>query len=184
MSTERSGEIPEAIADGDILASREAGGRFLRGSGIRVIAYGSGLLVGLAATPLVTRHLGPVERVQADLVEVLEGRRLVQPVEDLHVVVLRRRRLALERVEVDAQGPQPQLLRLLGGILLFQRMDGVLGAGLPGARGVAGWSGLPSILVGRPSWLSTIKPSASHPNGMAGAKYSARPGNISSGGRT
>src|ERR1700689_4264512 len=61
MSTERSGEIPEAIADGDILASREAGGRFLRGSGIRVIAYGSGLLVGLAATPLVTRHLGPVD---------------------------------------------------------------------------------------------------------------------------
>jgi O-antigen/teichoic acid export membrane protein len=61
MSAPSSGEIPEAIADGDILASREAGGRFLRGSGIRVIAYGSGLLVGLAATPLVTRHLGPVD---------------------------------------------------------------------------------------------------------------------------
>jgi O-antigen/teichoic acid export membrane protein len=52
-------ELVEAIPDGDILASREAGGRFLRGSGLRVLAYGSGLLVGLASTPLVTRHLGP-----------------------------------------------------------------------------------------------------------------------------
>lgn len=60
MNAEPSGEIPEAIADGDILASREAGGRFLRGSGIRMIAYGSGLLVGLLSTPLVTRHLGPI----------------------------------------------------------------------------------------------------------------------------
>jgi O-antigen/teichoic acid export membrane protein len=60
MSAEPSGEISEAIPDGDILASREAGGRFLRGSGMRVIAYGAGLLVGLVSTPLVTRHLGPV----------------------------------------------------------------------------------------------------------------------------
>lgn len=57
--TDASGELAEAIPDGDILASREAGGRFLRGGGLRVIAYGSGLLVGLASTPLVTRHLGP-----------------------------------------------------------------------------------------------------------------------------
>jgi len=49
------------IPDGDILASREAGGRFLRGGGLRVLAYGAGLLVGLASTPLVTRHLGPAD---------------------------------------------------------------------------------------------------------------------------
>ena len=60
MNADPPGEVPEAIPDGDILASREAGGRFLRGSGIRVIAYGAGLLVGLISTPLVTRHLGPV----------------------------------------------------------------------------------------------------------------------------
>jgi O-antigen/teichoic acid export membrane protein len=54
-------EIQEVIPDGDILASREAGGRFLRGSGMRVLAYGAGLLVGLASTPLVTRHLGPTD---------------------------------------------------------------------------------------------------------------------------
>lgn len=61
--TERQafGEIEEAIPDGDILASREAGGRFLRGSGMRVVAYSSGLLVGLASTPLVTRHLGAAD---------------------------------------------------------------------------------------------------------------------------
>jgi O-antigen/teichoic acid export membrane protein len=61
MSSETPGEISEAIPDADILASREAGGRFLRGSGLRVVAYGSGLLVGLASTPLVTRHLGPTD---------------------------------------------------------------------------------------------------------------------------
>jgi O-antigen/teichoic acid export membrane protein len=59
MSSETSRELAEAMPDGDILASREAGGRFLRGGGLRVVAYGSGLLVGLASTPLVTRHLGP-----------------------------------------------------------------------------------------------------------------------------
>ncbi len=60
MSVETS-NIAEVVPDGDILASREAGGRFLRGSSIRVIAYGAGLLVGLASTPLVTRHLGPTD---------------------------------------------------------------------------------------------------------------------------
>jgi O-antigen/teichoic acid export membrane protein len=61
MSSGTPGEISETIPDADILASREAGGRFLRGSGLRVFAYGSGLLVGLASTPLVTRHLGPTD---------------------------------------------------------------------------------------------------------------------------
>jgi len=60
MSTDAPEEIVEVIPDGDILASREAGGRFLRGSGMRVGAFGAGLAVGLIATPLVTRHLGPV----------------------------------------------------------------------------------------------------------------------------
>lgn len=58
MSEGVPGAISETIPDADILASREAGGKFLRGGGMRVIAYGSGLLVGLASTPLVTRHLG------------------------------------------------------------------------------------------------------------------------------
>jgi len=61
MNAETPGEISETIPDADILASREAGGRFLRGSSVRVVAYGSGLLVGLVSTPLVTRHLGPTD---------------------------------------------------------------------------------------------------------------------------
>jgi O-antigen/teichoic acid export membrane protein len=61
MSIDAGGEISETIPDADILASREAGGRFLRGGGIRVAAYVIGLLVGLASTPLVTRHLGPID---------------------------------------------------------------------------------------------------------------------------
>jgi O-antigen/teichoic acid export membrane protein len=53
-------ELVEVLPDGDILASREAGGRFLRGSGMRMVGFGAGLLVGLSATPFVTRHLGAV----------------------------------------------------------------------------------------------------------------------------
>jgi O-antigen/teichoic acid export membrane protein len=46
--------------DGHVLDSREAGGRYLRGSGLRLIAVGAGFLVGVAVTPLVVHHLGPV----------------------------------------------------------------------------------------------------------------------------
>ncbi|HEX5309210.1 MAG TPA: flippase [Solirubrobacteraceae bacterium] len=47
-----------AGADADILDSREAGGRYIRGTTMRMVAYGGGLLVGVVATPFVTRHLG------------------------------------------------------------------------------------------------------------------------------
>ena len=47
-----------------------------------------------------------------------------------------------------------------------------------------GCSGLPSILVGRPSWLSTSSPVATPPSGIAVAKNSGLPGTISSGWRT
>ncbi len=42
----------------DVLDSREAGGKVIRGSSLRILAYGGGLLVGLASTPLMVRHLG------------------------------------------------------------------------------------------------------------------------------
>jgi O-antigen/teichoic acid export membrane protein len=61
MSGDPGAQVSETIVDADVLASREAGGRFLRGGGLRVIAYTAGLLVGLASTPLVTRHLGPID---------------------------------------------------------------------------------------------------------------------------
>jgi O-antigen/teichoic acid export membrane protein len=51
-------QLVDVVPDGDILASREAGGKFLRGSGMRVVGFGAGLAVGLVATVFVTRHLG------------------------------------------------------------------------------------------------------------------------------
>ncbi|HEY7933294.1 MAG TPA: polysaccharide biosynthesis C-terminal domain-containing protein [Solirubrobacteraceae bacterium] len=44
----------------DILDSSEAGGRYLRGGGLRLVAYCAGLLVGLGVTPFVVRHLHSV----------------------------------------------------------------------------------------------------------------------------
>ena len=44
----------------DLLDSAEAGGRYVRGAGMRLFAWAAGLLVGLGVTPFVTRHLGTV----------------------------------------------------------------------------------------------------------------------------
>jgi O-antigen/teichoic acid export membrane protein len=41
----------------DILDSREAGGVFLRGGGMRMVAYAGAVATSVAATPFVTRHL-------------------------------------------------------------------------------------------------------------------------------
>ena len=49
---------------------------------------------------------------------------------------------------------------------------------------LAGWSGLPSIFVGRPSWLSTNTPLATPPSDIAVAKNNGLPGISSSGWRT
>jgi O-antigen/teichoic acid export membrane protein len=50
--------LPES--DHDVLDSRRAGGMFLRGSGLRVIAYFGAVLASIGATPLVARHLHKV----------------------------------------------------------------------------------------------------------------------------
>lgn len=58
-SAERASERGGAeAADLDILDSSEAGSRYIRGTTMRLVAYGGGLLVGVVATPFVTRHLG------------------------------------------------------------------------------------------------------------------------------
>jgi O-antigen/teichoic acid export membrane protein len=43
----------------DVLDTEEAGGRIVRGGLLRSASYVGGILVGLVATPLLTRHLGP-----------------------------------------------------------------------------------------------------------------------------
>ena len=67
-STRARGRMPaddvlqDAVPDEfDVLDSPEAGGQVVRGSTMRVGAYAGGLLVGLASTPLVVRHLGVVD---------------------------------------------------------------------------------------------------------------------------
>lgn len=45
----------------DILDSGEAGTRYLRGGGLRFLAYGGAVAASIAATPLLTRHLHAVE---------------------------------------------------------------------------------------------------------------------------
>ncbi|HEU4974709.1 MAG TPA: oligosaccharide flippase family protein [Baekduia sp.] len=46
-----------AVAESDVLDSREAGGRIIRGGGLRVASYVAGILIGLISAPLLVRHL-------------------------------------------------------------------------------------------------------------------------------
>lgn len=48
----------EAEAEADILDSREAGGKVIRGGIARTASYVGGTLLGLISTPLMVRHLG------------------------------------------------------------------------------------------------------------------------------
>jgi len=50
---------PETTAELDVLDSREAGGVFLRGGGVRMLAYTGAVTTSIAAMPFVTRHLRP-----------------------------------------------------------------------------------------------------------------------------
>lgn len=46
-----------AAAELDILDSREAGGKVIRGGGLRIGSYVGGLMIGLISAPLLVRHL-------------------------------------------------------------------------------------------------------------------------------
>ena len=59
MSPDVSDPPVDDIDDGHILDSPEAGGRFLRGSTLRLAAFAAGLAAGLVATPLAVHYLGP-----------------------------------------------------------------------------------------------------------------------------
>lgn len=48
----------ELEAEEDVLDAGEAGGKVIRGGAARTVAYVGGILVGLASTPLMVRHLG------------------------------------------------------------------------------------------------------------------------------
>jgi O-antigen/teichoic acid export membrane protein len=48
----------ELDSEEDVLEAGEAGGKVIRGGAARTVAYVGGILVGLASTPLMVRHLG------------------------------------------------------------------------------------------------------------------------------
>jgi O-antigen/teichoic acid export membrane protein len=58
VTTDAPGHLP--YAEDDPLAAGEAGGKVIRGSGLRAAAHVTGVLVGALSAPLVVRHLGPV----------------------------------------------------------------------------------------------------------------------------
>jgi O-antigen/teichoic acid export membrane protein len=53
-----AGEQTPTSPQGDVLASREAGPKAIRGGMVRTLGYGAGLLLSLASAPLLLRHLG------------------------------------------------------------------------------------------------------------------------------
>jgi O-antigen/teichoic acid export membrane protein len=46
-----------AIAEADVLDSTDAGNKVIRGGGLRIVSYVSGILIGLISAPLLVRHL-------------------------------------------------------------------------------------------------------------------------------
>ena len=58
MTTDAPGPLHQG--EEDPLAAGEAGGKVIRGSGLRASAHVIGVLVGAVSAPLVVRHLGPV----------------------------------------------------------------------------------------------------------------------------
>jgi O-antigen/teichoic acid export membrane protein len=46
-----------AVAEADVLDSADAGNKVIRGGGLRVLGYVSGLVIGLVSAPLLVRHL-------------------------------------------------------------------------------------------------------------------------------
>lgn len=56
--SDSAGAVDDLVAE-HALDSRDAGGRFLRGSSLRLAAFATGLAAGVGATPLVVNHLGP-----------------------------------------------------------------------------------------------------------------------------
>jgi O-antigen/teichoic acid export membrane protein len=52
---------PSTVVDGDPYAAGQAGGRVIRGSGLRLAGALAGVLAGAVSAPLVVRHLGVVD---------------------------------------------------------------------------------------------------------------------------
>lgn len=58
MSDDPFDAAVELKAEEDVLDSREAGDKVIRGGAVRIAAYATGIIIGLISTPLMVRHLG------------------------------------------------------------------------------------------------------------------------------
>jgi O-antigen/teichoic acid export membrane protein len=114
--------VPEAASPArDALDSREAGGKIIRGGGLRAFAYLAGVLVGAASVPFVVRHLGVVD--YGHFVTVLSLIFIVTGVTEGGLGNLGVREYATRDAEARAA-----LLRNLLGLRLALALAGVLGA--------------------------------------------------------
>lgn len=98
VATEHPPDLPDPP---DLLDSSEAGGAAIRGGAVRLVGYGVAMLLGLAATPLLVRHLGTVDFGRYTLVLSLMA--LVQGVTEggLTAIGLREYTVLSERARRD-----------------------------------------------------------------------------------
>lgn len=115
VATEHPSELP------DLLDTPEAGGAAIRGGAVRLVGYGVAMLLGLAATPLLVRHLGTVGFGRYTLVLSLMA--LVQGVTEggLSAIGLREYSVLGERARND-------MMRQLLGLRMLLTALGVAGA--------------------------------------------------------
>lgn len=92
----------------DVLTSAHAGGRVIRGSVLRVLSNGVGILIGLATATLLLRHLGVVE--SGRYVTVLSLVAIASSVVDLGLNVSASRELALR----EPDGRRALMANILG----------------------------------------------------------------------
>lgn len=125
----------EPTRDPDILDSRQAGGVFLRGGGLRVLAYVGAVATSIAATPFVTRHLHRVG--YGRYVAVTSLLLIVAALTEGGIASL-----GVREFSGGAEGERRQLMRNLLGLRIA-----LSGAGAVGAILFALLAGYPRVVV-------------------------------------
>jgi O-antigen/teichoic acid export membrane protein len=123
-------------AEENILTSPEAGGRVIRGSALRVIGYGAGMVLMAAASVLLLRYLGVVKAGRYFTVMALVS--IAGTIADAGLSVIGSRELALRETEHGRR-------RLLGNLLGLRLV--ITPAGILGAVGFAIAAGYPREMV-------------------------------------
>src|SRR3954470_6191904 len=107
----------------DLLASPEAGGRVVRGGGVRGIGYGIGTVVAAGTAVLLLRHLGRVDFGRYGTVGALLG--VISGISDAGLTAVGSRELALA-----SPADRARLLRNLVTLRLAITPVGVIAAAI------------------------------------------------------